>query len=255
MDFGRQSNLGSLVSAVLVGLLALAANQYARLDPRKLDQFIAGIDVMSRKQEPEVFSVKTVRDTLQQCETQLMPLYLKWKGSLVSVEDPRIEQLLAKVDSHWKELANHPEVQAELNLPDRLAMVRILFAAAEMDPMRFTEPFTAANIQMAQVADASVAGKGAALELYHRHNFEQPVIADILSDLRQFSQSHSQPEIGGEVYLLMAHELKGHGQHASALRVLELGLESYRGTSVAPRLINEQIQLRLQLGKPISKLN
>ena len=40
MDLGHQSNLGSLISAVLVGLLALASNQYARMDRSAIRSFL-----------------------------------------------------------------------------------------------------------------------------------------------------------------------------------------------------------------------
>jgi hypothetical protein len=40
MDLGQQSNLGSLVSAVLVGLLALASNEFVRMDRSTLSTFL-----------------------------------------------------------------------------------------------------------------------------------------------------------------------------------------------------------------------
>ena len=44
MDFQKTSHLRSLIPAVLVGLLALAANQYAKMDPTSMRKSIAALE-------------------------------------------------------------------------------------------------------------------------------------------------------------------------------------------------------------------
>ncbi len=245
MEIGRPSNLGTLVSAVLVGLLSLASNQYARMDRQALDDFVTRLARSDSAKVPAV-TVDSVRAEIEKTDTQLIPLFDRWMRREPPDHDPQLEQILAELTHWWTELQTYPEVQQALSLADHRLILRILFMAGEICPRQYSDEFLLWANQLAQSSDESTRAEVAALCLYQQHDFLRPDATQLITDLDRFTCDHRDPQYGVRLYSMIAYELCRFGHTGVAQKVLQHGAEVYRNDVHVRQLINELIDLQVR---------
>jgi hypothetical protein len=253
MDLGQQSNLGSLVSAVLVGLLALASNQYARMDRMAFKAFLdelhrRHLESPSAPAGEDQTSVKVVQVEIERLESQLSAIFEKWKAGKVNANDPRLAKLWKAMHEVQDKLANEPQLLEKLPTRSRVDCVWSLFRAAEINPQEFSEQFLAMSETMSAQEDETVSAQAAVLRLYHGHDRNEPNEEIIAEKLEEFVNGNPQDMVGVFLYLIISRELYDNGHYEMAERLLRRGIQIYSGYPGhvgSSKLINELMDQKL----------
>jgi hypothetical protein len=256
MDLGQQSNLGSLISAVLVGLLALASNQYARMDRTAMKSFLDGLQtrphviksVRDSLEGPEQTGVKVVQDEIERLEAQLSGIFERWKTGKVSAGDPRLTKLWAAMHDLQAKLTENPQLLEQLPTRSRVDCIWSLFRAAEMNPQQFSEVFLKLSEKMSGHDDETVSAQAAVLRLYHGHDRNQPNEEMIAQKLEEFVRGNPDDMVGVFLFLIISRELYDNGHHEMAERLLRRGIQIYSGYPGhvgSSKLINELMDQKL----------
>ncbi|MCA9151898.1 MAG: hypothetical protein KDA92_21495 [Planctomycetales bacterium] len=242
MEFGRRSNLGSLISAVLVGLLALGANEYARLDPRKLDSFFAQFKAKPEppKQQlpPPKPTVRSVTIEINGVERELFPLFGKINAHVLTADDEKLREVLKRFSATLTKLENDEAIQTGIDPKTQLALLRALFMAAELHSEPFAEPFSVWSQRLVDSSNHQLASQAAALSFFRENNLDTPDAQLILSQLERFSVEHPNPDLGIHFYLNVANQLVSRGHYELARTVIKLGADIYKGRPGTFRLVN-----------------
>ena len=243
MELGRPSNTGSLISAVLVGLLALGANQYARLDPRKLDDFFAGMKsppepVKTAALVPPQPTLKSVSNGINFSERELFPLFGKVKAHVLTAHDANLRDVLKRLSTTLDELERDPQIRTQLAPATQLALLRALFMAAELHAEPFADAFSLWSERLLDSPNRQLASQAAALIFFRANDLDHPQPQAIVHSLREFSAEHTDPELGIHFYLNVAEQLRSKGHAELARVVIKLGIELYKERGGTHRLVN-----------------
>jgi hypothetical protein len=255
MDLGQQSNLGSLVSAVLVGLLALASNQYARMDRTAMRKFLDQLQTRQRqvgvepsKLSPEEVTVQEMQTEIERLEFQLATVFERWKQGKFKANDPRLTRLWTAVEEVQQKLEEKPELVEQLPTRSRVDCIWSLFRAAEMNPQQFSARFLELSDQMAAQDDETVSAQAAVLRLYHGHDRNEPDEDQIGKKLEEFVRANPDDMVGVFLYLIISRELYDNGHHDTAERLLRRGIQiysEYPGHVGSSKLINELMDQKM----------
>lgn len=271
MELSRPSNVGSLIGAVMVGLLALLANYYVRMDPEILQGLLpkstskAAADQIDeienekywqrlwelwrRTNANEPRSPEEERqDALERMK--VVEKYLldsserrKKSGEIVPVEqlDVRIKELNELYDRLQADVATTEEQRKEA----RLSRLYGYYLAADMASASYGQSFLDVARDLKDHGDETESSHAVALRLLHESDFRHPNDEQLLNELRTFTQTYAASEVGVYLYSIIARELWLSGHPQSAEAVLRLGMDTYTGEHRS-RLFNQlQDQQRL----------
>lgn len=259
MELGKTSNLGSLISAVLVGLLALASNQFARMDPRlfrspqQSEKPVETLPVTKTKSSPaarKLESVATIRKLAEDLEKVMFSQFGRWKAHAFPSDYPQLNRTLTATDKLLAKLAKQTELLDELSSADQMTIVRLLFMAAEIDSQRFDTAFQDWALRLTNADSPQIAAQAAALRFFRGTNLAQPDAPALLDQLRSFSEIHPDPDLGVSFYVNVADELKAQGHVEVARLVIKLGSEFYSGKPGAFRLVRWLIDNDIPIAHP-----
>ena len=271
MELSRPSNVGSLIGAVMVGLLALLADYYVRMDPEVLQGLLpkstskAAADQIDeienekywqrlwelwrRTNANEPRSPEEERqDALERMK--VVEKYLldsserrKKSGEIVPVEqlDVRIKEL----NELYDRLQADVEATEEQRKEARLSRLYGYYLAADMASASYAQSFLDVARDLKDQGDETESSHAVALRLLHESDFRHPNDEQLLNELRTFSQTYAASEVGVYLYSIIARELWLNGHPQSAEAVLRLGMDTYTSEHRS-RLFNQlQDQQRL----------
>jgi hypothetical protein len=274
MELARPSNVGSLIGAVMVGVLAVLANYYVRMDPRVLQGLLpdssskAVAGPIDRKQNEKYWqrlwelwrrtNTDEPRSPEQDRQDSLERMKVVEKYLLDSSERKKksgevlsIEQL----DVRIKELNQlYDRLRADANTTDeqhkeaRLSRLYGYYLAADMAPASYSEDFLDVARELTDNGDETESSHAAALKMLHESDFLHPDEQRLLSELQEFTQTFSASEVGVYLYSIISRELWQNGHSKTAEAVLRLGMETYAGQHRS-RLFN-QLQDQQRLPRP-----
>ncbi len=255
MDLGQPSNLGSLISAVLVGLLALASNQYARMDRSTMTSFVEGIHLPGRGYEAPPEPVDEGKPTLKETEariakleSRLSTIFEQWKEGRIRADDRRLERMWKAIHQLKDRLDSNDDLAESLSTRARVNYVWIVFRAAEMNPEQFSDSFHAMSEDMSSEKDQTVRAQAAVLEIYHGYDPLEPDVGALNEKLKTFARENL--DIGVFLYLIISRELCDVGNREAAETILRRGIQVYstRHSHIGRiKLINELFDQ--QMGK------
>jgi hypothetical protein len=267
MALPRPTNTGALVSAVLVAILGLAANFYIKLAP----------SLMSTPSDQETESADGSPDGADAADSRakgsdvatvggkppsLLPTPAKCLSELTSI-DARASKILeavsaAKVISkeaarQMADLGTQAQKLLQLVLLDpgatreqkqeaRLVALTLTFRIARMVP-ELKDAFWRVSNDVVENGDGNhEAPRAAGLQILMRIRFSSPDQRVLLADLRKFTARFPAPQVGVEVYVMIARELTQHGHPEIGKAVLQQGVKLYPDIARS-RLSNEMLDL------------
>jgi hypothetical protein len=234
MELGQQSNLGTLISAVLVGLLAIGSNEFTRMDRSALKQFVHGLHVKAKAvrklppQDQAKLNVAAAQKQISQIELELTRVFEQWKEGQLKSYDRRFEKVWRAINRLRTQLEADAELREALPAGARVDYLWMLFRAAEMNPSGFSQAFLDECGAMAAHADDQVRTQAAVLSIYHGYDPLRPQEGEITDKLEEFARANSDNMIGVFLYLLISRELYEAGQRDMAERVLKHGIRVYQ---------------------------
>jgi hypothetical protein len=244
------------VSAVLVGILAIAANAYIKFAPQLLNgrsDKASKIEVSSSHGiDSEVLdSIGSILPTPEKCLAELerfddlsLKLVQSAKKSTTADEMAlrKLEALGTQAEKLYQLIVLDPAATAGQKREARLATLALTFRAARLVTALQDSFWRISNEVVAQGDANTDAVRAAGLQILMRIDFESPDVPRLLSDLRQLVLRFPSTEVGVEVFILIANELAGRARTDIAKVVLKEGANLYEGASKS-RLINEMIDL------------
>jgi hypothetical protein len=254
MELGRQSNLGTLVSAVLVGLLAISTNELVRVDRSALKDFFHGLRGRARavRTVPPVdqgeLKVEHTKQRIVQIETELAKAFEQWKEGNIKANDRRYDRLWQAIRDLHTLLETDAELRESLPTSAHVDYVWLLFRAAEMRPTDFSVMFLDECRALAAHRDEQVRRQAAVLSIYHGYDPRRPREDELNKKLEAFARANSDNMIGVFLYLLISRELYDLGQRDMAERILRNGIRIYQefpGNIGRLKLLNELMDQRM----------
>ena len=246
MNHKQPSHLRSLVSAVLVGIFALAVNQYAKIDPKPLHQSMKSVEKYALKyvnasQEPVSPVVHRTKD-LQDIHDAVSGEFAKWKLQRHHVDQLKLEAAIQEL----KRICSFLDQQQELSDAERnryrMKQLVVCFMAAEMHPESLSHNFLELCTQFIETDALDDTGRVQLLRFYHQVNFRDPKREQLLYSLREFSESHGE-KMGVALYGMVAEELALRRHKDLAIEVLKQGIQIYTGSSGVSRLVNALVEV------------
>lgn len=246
IDFERPSNVGSLIGAVLVGLLALAANHYIRMDTKWLQELVEQHNRPKPKRTEVAadlpFDAAGVRKRIQSIESEWSEDFTHWRRSGRGIPRDELLEKRAEVDRLVESIRSHKTLDAELERGAQMARLRIYFMTAERFGDQYSDEFVDLAKEIEQTETDQASAEASALRFFHLEDFRSPDDQKLLDKLREFSvRTMHTPGVGVQLYSSVAHELCRFGQTTLAERVLDQGVEVYAGSSGISRLINQRL--------------
>jgi hypothetical protein len=234
MELGQQSNLGTLISAVLVGLLAIGSNEFARMDRSALKGFVDNLHGRARaasqlpKKDPAKLNVEMAEKRIRGIETELTRAFDLWKKGQLKPSDRRFNKIWRAIHELQTQLASDAELRGALPAQAHIDYVWMLFRAAEMKPSEFSQAFMEECGVMLDHTDNQVRTQAAVLSIYHGYDPRQPREDELTGKLEEFARANSDNMIGVFLYLLISRELYEAGQREMAERLLRNGIRVYQ---------------------------
>lgn len=251
----RNSSLGSLVMAVLVGLLSLGANEYARVDRNQLDSYFShwtlltsftssdsDAEAASAPLESQVVSLdhqlRDLRSQLERLEFELGEAFEIWHRSGTKPPES-LAQLLPKLTPATID-AN--ATLREFTEEDRIALMRVLFIAAQIEPVSFADSFRRLNREVIKTESESVAASAVVLRIYDGIDFRTADRKTILGAIAGFDHRYpTRQDEGVELCSMVSDRLWRSNRPNLAEQVLRYGIKHYAGRSGVSRLVNQLI--------------
>ncbi len=272
MEFTQRSNLSSLIPALLVSLLALAANYYVRMAPCMTAQQRPAVSLGANspssggqqvthpvaveglpesqlaeatgKQKPGVSSKVPPETQLRDIERRLSTVFRRWQTDQTSVSARVLSDLVQQADAAADELLSGERLSASERMALERRRLKIQFMAAELAPAKQSASFLAAADAFIQFHGDKAAGPVAVLQLIHRHHVSPLSDDGLLAKLEEFTWQYPDPYLGTTLYALMADDLYRRGYRELALRVVRQGMELYKGQAAVSRLVNLLVDLQ-----------
>ncbi len=246
MELEKKSNLRSLVPAVLVGLLALAANEYTKMDPAVLRDSVESMEkqlAALMKEEDKPKPKKTDLGSLRKLQASTSRKYERWRATRKAIDAKKLRSIVEKADRLANDVLDDPETKPKQKSFARLLQVTIYFMASEWAPNEYSRTF----IEMADATIESdttkVRDDVAVLRFYHLTEFGDPNDRQLLADLAAFGERHGK-EAAIELHSMVATELWRRGYRQLSVDVLEQGIRRLSGSPGISRLVNQLIDQR-----------
>ncbi len=254
----------------MVGLLALTANHYIRMDPRVLHNLLSRSspaqpgdkekasklkisetflqrfwEPLRRSNSDQPRSPQQVRqeilDRMKLVETHLLESSEKQKSvgeRLPAAELAALVQLLDQLHARLMADAEAPEEQRK---EARLSRLYGLYLAAEIDRAAFSAAFMKVADEGVPAADEIGVSHAAAPKLLHQLDFRAPSGSQLLEQLSSFTHQFPSSEVGVYLYSIVSRELWQQGHRDLADQVLQQGIRSYAGRRGVSRLLNQRV--------------
>ena len=258
----RPSNTGILISAVLVGLLALGANWYMRLGPEFFLRFLPTVTTSDDANNmPDVPTKHVAKETeipvlitaeahecvtkLEKNETRVKAIFDKWKEER-TFDEPELAylpQIVAESEKLYGVVALDAEATTEEKSVSRKYLLAITFRAAQIFQDELQDSFWKISDEIVKngMNDLDTA-RAEVLRIIMKTNFRNPDEERLLGDVHGFMQTYSSVTAGIELHLLLAKDLFRSGHFELARKVLQMGIDTYEGTRGHVRLLNEMIR-------------
>ena len=243
MELEKKSNLRSLIPAVLVGLLALAANEYTKMDPAMLRDSVESMEkqiaaLMEEEEKPK--PKKTDFGRLMKLHKSTLKKYENWRATRQPLKHEKIESIVDKADRLVVGVLEDPESKPKQKSMSMTRRVSIYFMAAEWAPTMYSRQFLELADQLIESELPEYGDSAAVLRFYHLTDFGNPNDDELLRDLVSFSERHSR-DASIELYSMVASELWRRGFRQLSVDVLNQGIRLLSGSPGVSRLVNQLI--------------
>lgn len=258
----------------MVGLLALTANHYIRMDPRVLQKLLSrpqaaqpaveenvkentsklkiSETLLQRFWEPlrrshasQPRSPQQVRqetlDRMKLVETHLLQSSEKQKAVGERLPAAELATLVQVLDQLHARLMADGDAPEEQRKEARLSRLYGLYLAAEMDRTAYSAAFMKVADEGIQSADEIGVSHAAALKLLHQLDFRATSGNDLVRQLGDFTQQFPASEVGVYLYSIVARELWQQERGELADQVLQQGTKVYAGQRGVSRLLNQRL--------------
>lgn len=246
IELGRPSNVGSLIAAVCVGILALVSNQYARVCSGLLHQFLNQPAEVTLDPPSETVEVKTTPEVAQPVK---QIIYLDTPAKVdrsLQLLTPTLEQLFGRWRSRLEaptknhgglkelrrihlSLDRKPELASQLSTTSRLTLLSVTFMAYQVVPHEFRDRYVEWSKTLSESSVPIERALSEGLSIYTRNDMKRPNVPHLCETLRQFTAKHQNYRISADVYLMVAQELWLRGQLKASETVLRSGMETMAG--------------------------
>jgi len=239
--------------AVLVGLLSLGANEYARLDRNRFDAYFSNWTLLtsftSAEAEPATTPLETpaapldhqlreLRSQLELLEAELAREFEMWHRSKTQPPESLVQLLPKLVPA----TLDADMTLREFTEEDRIALMRVLFIAAQADPVSFASSFRRLNREVIETEPESVAASAAVLRIYDGIDFESADRRTVLGALAGFDLRYpARRNEGVELCSMVSDRLWRSQRRNLAGQVLRYGIKQYAGHSGVSRLVNQWV--------------
>jgi hypothetical protein len=268
MELGRPSNTGSLVSAVLVGLLALASNHYARISPKviKMMQERARQRALLEQQEaarkirdakhpalehkfgpiPVIpdeleWSNEQLATTIESCEDSIATAFQAWQLERSVVDRPQVVSTLSAVTRIQEYLSRYPQAIDTLSSTSRLALLRVYFMSAQIAPKTHADAFRHWDDRLTHSSVVAEQSQAAALRFYLQQDLRRPKLAELNKGLSDFAKQYPNHALGASLCSMISRELWSRGHQKAAEGVLRHGIEIHAGNPSVSQLVNQLV--------------
>jgi hypothetical protein len=250
MAFERRTNLGSLLAAVLVGLLALAVNQVFKSSPEEVETLLTQIHKSTEAGWEQFLSPRLPARRLHQlidCQRRLGRVYQSWSGIGGVLPERKIRETVARAQATSAILEQTPELTRKQGKLAESAMLAVYFMAAEMLPDQYSSQFLElSGCLLESAATPDEVARIEHLRLYHAYRFNEPDDLRLLKKLREFSQDVTDAKAGVPIYLTVTADLVTQGRTHLARAVLLQGSSMYYGQKPTRRLVDQLVLLQIQ---------
>ena len=249
-EIERRSNLGPLVMAVVVGLLALASPHYRRLDMQAIEELLtfesaAEPEALPATETLEVMGPPPATDLLRarlaEIDQKFSIRYKQWKKGQVPKTDAELKTGIAEVRSFAAQLEKIAGSYAD---DEQMAVLRLLFMAADIRSGPYSDAFLALCEHLESNENEQLASQAGVLRFYHFYDLTRPNAAELLPALDDFSSRHHDPKCTIRLYSMVSHSLWSRGRLSSAEEVLQLGIQRMAGQPGVGRLVNQMVDQR-----------
>jgi hypothetical protein len=254
MEFTKTSNVGPLIAAVLVGLLAICTD-HAFMKPEDIDRILRGFNrssaetsgtptVVSQLENPKLLSQKL----LAGYEALTGASQGKRNGKPVNAKG--LAKLVAQLNEASIALYEHPHATDAQKSQGQLNYLRALFLAAEMAPADHSDTFRDFGNRILAQGNVTDPGKVRLLLAYHECSGGRIAedLPGLLDRLAAFSKRETDQATAIDVYSLLSDELFSRGQPIAAMKVLQQGRAIYfqhpGKRKLNERLIDLQMKMR-----------
>ena len=186
-------------------------------------------------EEPSLETIEEVIEELSRLAQQHDPVSASRRASF----------LLDQADCAYAALVRDPQFGETKLRQLRISTLHAKYAAARVDHAQLAEPFQEfADRLIAERPDSNEAAQATLLQLLVKHDLCQPAAQELFDDLDDYAASYSQ-SLGTMLYCQVSQELARNEQAESAKTVLHRGIQTYRSTPAAGKLVRQLIDLRL----------
>lgn len=227
-----------LLMLVVGAATGFGVHQYLQCDSglwASLMNETAGRTNAVESDEPSLEAIEETIEELSQLAQQHGPVSASRRASF----------LLDRVDRAYGALVQDPQFGETKLRQLRISTLHAKYAGAKVDRAQLAEPFQEfADRLIAERPDSNEAAQATLLQLLVKHDLCRPAAQDLFDDLDDYAAGYSQL-LGTMLYCQVSQELVQNGQAESAKTVLHRGIQTYRSTPAAGKLVRQLIDLRL----------
>ena len=242
-EFERRTNLGSLVMAVLVGLLPLVSNQYVKVKPETLLSALPKTSEKNTNNE-EMFppsGVEKLRADIKSVDALLSQPFSAYTVGRRTRYDPRLLRGIAAVRPYADRI---DEICQEFNLIEQTTVLRLLFMAAQLQQETFRPAFVTLCSHIEDKGDQKTTAQAGVLRFYHEQDLSQPNLKELVQALDRFSATHRDPIPEIHLYSIISQGLWRAGHSNDAQEILQRGIRRFKGQPGVSHLVNQMIDQR-----------
>ncbi|MDG2380400.1 MAG: hypothetical protein P8N76_01885 [Pirellulaceae bacterium] len=246
MGRNKNSHLRSLMPAVMVGLVALAANQYSKMTPHSfsdslasLQQHLVGLKKVAAK---PVSPLAMQQSTFESLNEIVSKEFATWQKHRHPINSAKLTAVVMETDHVFELLSQNEALTPADQHRTRLSHLIIHFMAAQMQPAIHSDSFLEICTEVVQSRSLDDLDQVQALRFYHEIDLGQADLSLVLPALTEFSATHSE-QASVALYQLVAEELVVRGNRELGIRVLKQGIQAYSGSSGGSRLVNALVDV------------
>ncbi|MCP4194368.1 MAG: hypothetical protein GY768_27485 [Planctomycetaceae bacterium] len=242
----KNSHLRSLMPAVMVGLVALAANQYFKMTPRSFSESLASL-------QPKLVGLKKVaakpvsplamqQSTFESVNEIVAKEFSTWQKQRHPVNSAKLTAVVIEADHVFALLSENDTLKPEDQRRACLSHLVLHFMAAQMQPEIHSDSFLKICTEVVQDRSLEDLDRVQALRFYHELDFSQADSSLVLPALVEFSATHNE-QASVALYQLVAEELVLRGKRELAIELLKQGIQHYSGSAVGSKLVNALVDI------------
>ena len=250
MEFTKRSNLGSLLAAVMVGLLSLCINQVFRVEPDDVDQFLARLGQMRKDVQERIRPIDRspliLLGELRRVEKTLNNIFHKQVRGRKCDTD-QVNRVVAILTTTANALKNHEYATSQQVEQGHMLAFSGLFLAAQMMPDGFSEQFRQMGDGILNMDSTELQKEHVRLlSEFHEFNVGQIQDAVILQKLQAYSQRQTDESLAIRLYVLISEEVWNQGRLNLARDILLQGVNTYHDHPDKQKLANRLIDLEIE---------